>query len=164
MTNSKSQSTQLIEDWMLANIKRRGYERFEELHVDRINSDWKAPDSWNEAGFEAFRLALDAKSRLGLDFVLVLTFGLKSGKTPIGRNFRTPAEFQAQLDSTPPALYLFQKGMEPWTEIGRLNAGATVEKIDSRSLGPGAGSNLCFYIDFRPADLEDYSRTVLVAG
>src|SRR5438105_6182744 len=168
MTNTSEQDFAFIESWMLSNVRNCGYDRFDDLHIDRINPDWKPSNLWLENAFKAFRLALDAKTRHHLDFVVVLTFALQGGKEPRGRNFRTAEEMATELGPSPPALYLFNRGKEPWTDAG-LQGGVgvgtiDVEKIDPADLGAQADTDQCYYLEFRQAELEEYSRTVLMAG
>ena len=67
-----------IEAWMLAKIQDRSVARFDDLHINEIDSEWKARETWIQGGLEAFRLALMLRDRHQLRFNVGLGFGLES--------------------------------------------------------------------------------------
>jgi hypothetical protein len=168
MTNSANQNFLVIERWMLANVENHGYERFEDLHIDQISSDWKYRDSWIDGGLSAFELALDARSRHALDLVVVVAFSLKAAKERRCFSPQTTKELKTELGFSPPSLYLFERGQEPWTEPGLRKSGITredffVELINPIELGPKKTTHRCYYMEFRQGEFDEESRTVFLA-
>jgi hypothetical protein len=95
-----------IRRWMLATVSDGGIERLDDLHVDDIDAGWKDPTSWVSAGLTAYGLALGIRRELGLAVTVALAFSLVDARdTP--DVFDTQAEFEKQLDWSPPSLYLF---------------------------------------------------------
>jgi hypothetical protein len=169
MTALQSQAALIIQSWMHSNIKNKGYERFDDLHIDNIDRRWKAREFWIEGGFEAFRIAVDIRNQQAPNFTVVLAFALIAGKEPRGLNFHNLKQMKAELGSSPPSLYLFQKGREPWTDVGlrdrELVADSVVLKnVSCHSLGCPAEANSCQYMEFRQIDFDEYSRTLFIAG
>jgi hypothetical protein len=70
------------------------------------------------------------------------------------------------LDWSPPSLYLFRQGLEPWnlptdpknvSEVLIKNIGEKVRDI------PKIATN-CYYIQFKQPESHEYSRSILIAG
>jgi hypothetical protein len=99
-----------IRRWMLATVSDGGIERLDDLHVDHIDAGWKDPSTWVSAGLTAYGLALGIRRELGLDFTVALAFSLVDTLDASEDVFDTQAEFEKQLDWSPPSLYLFKVG------------------------------------------------------
>ena len=99
-----------IRRWMLATVSDGGIERLDDLHVDDIDAGWKDPTSWVSAGLTAYGLALGIRRELGLDVAVALAFSLVDAQDTSEDVFDTQAEFENQLDWSPPSLYLFKIG------------------------------------------------------
>jgi hypothetical protein len=99
-----------IRRWMLATVSDGGIKRFDDLHVDDIDAGWKDPTSWVSAGLRAYGLALGIRRELGLDVTVALAFSLVDAQDASVDVFETREEFEKQLDSSPPSLYLFKVG------------------------------------------------------
>jgi hypothetical protein len=159
----------VIQAWMLANVQNRGYERFDDLHVDRIDPDWKPREKWIDAGIRAFRLAIDLRDREQLSFTVALAYSLAALKPPHrGTDFRTREELESQLGSSPPSLYLFARGDEPWTKSSIRKADAIADSLVVKDLPPDflgvAIGKRWYYIEFRQAKFDEWSRNVFVEG
>lgn len=160
---------QVVQAWMLANVQNRGYERHDELHVDRIDPDWKPRAKWMDAGIEAFRSAVHLRDRNQLSFTVALAYSLVSLRPPhSGAEIRTREELESQLDWSPPSLYLFSRGDEPWTQSSLRQAdgiydGLVVKDLPSDLLGIAIGKRW-YYLEFRQAKFDEWSRSVFVEG
>jgi hypothetical protein len=97
----------IIERWMTAVSRDGGIERFDHLHIDKIDETWRSKPSWIEGGLAAFRVALRLRDRHRLPVKVELSFSLRSDNKKTDVDFRTPEEFASRLDWTPPSLYLF---------------------------------------------------------
>lgn len=167
--NSSSEHERKIDSWMHSIIEDGGVARFDDLHIDRIDAKWKNRAVWFDAAMQTYALAVNVRDRNRFACSLVLGFSLQSCERPIGINFRTRKEFESELDWSPPSIYLFPPGQEPWVhgENANVKTGASdmvVEKIDPAIFGTSVQTKGCFYLEFRNAGASEYSRSVLVAG
>jgi hypothetical protein len=157
----------IIEGWISDTIGGDGIERFDSLHVDRVDKAWKSPDLWVEAGLDAYRIALQIRDRLGLDVTVVLAFALLAEQQPYAVDFATIADLRKKLSWTPPSLYLFRPGTEFWTQ--RPCEDSPVSDVSVRALPVDllpmtAPARYCYYMEFKQIDTGEYSRSVLVGG
>jgi hypothetical protein len=150
---------QVIRSWMLAITKDGGIERFDDLHIDRIDSSWKVRQRWIEGALEAYRIALVVRADLGLQLSVTITFSLESAERRLGIDFATPTEFEQRLDHSPPSLYLFELGQEPW--VASMPPDATVEPLDPRMFGEVGGRG--YFLEFR-GHPDEYYRSVFLAS
>jgi hypothetical protein len=109
----KPSSEEVIERWMLTIVTDGGVTRFDDLHIDEIDEQWKDRSLWVSAGLEAYRIAVALRNRHQLPFVVALGFSLEGGPESQGMDFHTPAEFAERLDWSPPSLYLFHPDRTP---------------------------------------------------
>ena len=157
-----------IESWMFRIIADGGVDRYDDLHIDRIDAAWKRRELWLPAALRAYELAIDIRDRGDLQFSIVLGFSLRSGEQMKGMNFKTRAEFEREFNQTPPSLYLFRPEQEPW--LHEQNSGAKsgtqdlMMKIDPALLGIEAHLKRCFYLEFRSPGETEFSRSVLAAA
>jgi hypothetical protein len=147
-----------IEAWMLTIVQDGGIARFDDLHIDRIDDQWKQREMWIQGGLEAFRLALMVRDRHQLPFTVGLGFSLDSEKQLAGVEFQTADEFIARVDWSPPSLYLFEPGTEPSSQTTAL-------RNLSRNLFPGLPETTsCYCIEFREKDTNEHRRSVFLEG
>ena len=158
-----------IDHWLFDNIKNRGFERYEDLHIDQIDPAWKSREYWISGGLAAFREAVHLRDQHELDFAIVLAFSLKVDDETRGIDFRTAEGLEAMLDASPPSLYLFQKGKEPWTESGVREGTVVAENIRVSEVDPGIFGtpnvvSRCYYMEFRQVEFKELSRTLFLEG
>ncbi len=158
----------VIEKWMLTIVQDGGVERYDDLHVDVIDSDWKPKEAWVHAGLIAFQLAVELRNRHQLDFTVALGFSLPGSREPIGVDFASISELAVKLDSTPPSLYLFNRGQEPAPTVLLSAANGEIlpdPLVQTISIFPDlAQSAGCNYMEFmRPGD-EEYRRSIFVTA
>ncbi|HEX4019859.1 MAG TPA: hypothetical protein VHX63_01835 [Acidobacteriaceae bacterium] len=155
-----SEHLSIVEKWFAETLEGGGLERFDELHISRVDQTWAAKDRWVVAGLEVFQLAATIKSRRRSLVTVVVSFSLLGAEAPLGIDFSSIAEMEAQLTLPPPSLYLFRPGEEPW-----FGHGAMVAPVDvSRLFMELEATASCFYLEFKPAGEEAFSRTVFIAG
>jgi len=167
--NNNRERESRIESWMRAIILHGGVDRYDDLHIDRIDARWKDQKVWISAGLQVYDLALNIRDREQLPFSVVLGFSLISGTQRKGVNFVAIADIERELGGTPPSLYLFRPGEEPWTEAGRIKTEARtedvmIEKVDPAVFGGPLRASGCFYVEFKTDTESEYSRSILVAG
>lgn len=152
----------IIEMWIRNTSSNGGVERYDDLHIDQIDATWKPRSTWSRGAFESFRLALPLRDRFATGMSIVLGFHLIDGERPIGLNFKSPAEFERNLSSTPPSLYLMHKGAEFWTQT----VDPDIRDLDVRQLDPtliGPFSNVaCHFMEFKRISTSEYTRSVFI--
>jgi hypothetical protein len=146
-----------IQTWMVETIESGGIDRFDDLHIDTLNTRWVAKENWVLGGITAYLSALEAKKALSLPNTVALAFSLNSGRERQGVNFGSPVNFLRSLDWSPPSLYLFHSGREPWSVDD-----CDPIKISPHLLGDLPSSLACYYLEFLPSDSDEYVRTVFV--
>lgn len=106
----------IIEKWMLSNVRTEGFNRDDDLHIDKIGERWRDRKNWIEGGLKALHLGAELRDKHQLQFTVALGCSLLvSDSSPLVVP-RSKEDFTAQLDWSPPSLYLFPKGREPWQE------------------------------------------------
>jgi hypothetical protein len=132
-----------IQEWMNHVHATGGVERYDDLHIDLIDAKWKPRELWISGGIKALGLASSMQISIKQGFVVALGISLvtrKPHKIP-----STSADLSEQIDWTPPSLYLFQSGREPWREHCEctfLETNFGTEEQDIRGV----------YIEFRRSD------------
>jgi hypothetical protein len=159
--NERAHAT-AVEQWMISNLTNRGYDRYEDLHIDQIDAGWKPSQMWIEGGLVAFRVALDVRNKLAQDFSVALAFGLRTTGARQHFEIQGLEELSEDLGPSSPSLYLFPKGGEPWAE-SQIDS-AVVEKLASRKLDNLADAVDCYYMEFRQADIDAYFRSFLLVA
>jgi hypothetical protein len=165
----QQKSEHIIEEWMLTVFQNGGIERFDDLHIDRIDESLCSQQLW--AGLAAFRIAVRLRDRHKLPVEVVLGFSLQSDDKKIGVDFKTLNEFTKRLDWTPPSLYLFGAGIdhisqnEKAVKEGFVCADAEVRELDDLSIfGALETGQRCLYMEFKRTGQADYCRSVLLQG
>ena len=165
--NKELEYEQTIESWMLATIQD-GITRYDDLHIDRIDNEWKSPNLWVPAAFQAYNLAVKIRDKEEIAFTVVAAFSLKTIKRHIGVDFNTREQLETHFDYTPPSLYLFLPGTEPWvqaegSEVATSSQDIVVEKINPAIFGEvAAPKDHCWYMEFKHHDEEGYCRSIFV--
>ena len=158
----------VIEKWMLSVVTDGGIDSYDDLHVDQVDNSWRARATWLEAGIESYELAVQVRDERRLNVRVALAFSLASGDKPLGLNFRTKEDLVRQFDWSPPSLYCFEPGKEPWGETalargGALNNRYAFETIDCKCVLGVSLQGSCHYLEFKQTSRE-YSRTVFITG
>jgi hypothetical protein len=165
----KDSHEERIDRWIRSISKDGGIERLDDLHVDQIDDRWREPARWVTAGLEALRTAAALRDRLGLDLTVATAFSLQAGSAPRGVDFKTSDDLRQRLDWSPPSLYLFRRGQEPWRLTTqqpepppRDFSLTTLEVADL--FGPSSTRLDAYLIEFRNNDADGFSRTVFLAA
>jgi hypothetical protein len=149
-----------IQDWLTAVVKDGGIDRYDDLHVDQIDLHWASREHWMQGSLEAFKIAVRLRNVQMIDLAVVLAFSLNSSENREGVNFSTPEALEAQLDWSPPSLYLFHRGQEPWTQVG-----AEAVPLNAAILfGTSFVAEGCYYIEFLQLGCQEYFRSVFLAS
>src|SRR5712691_3493057 len=108
----RPKSEDVIEGWMLTVFRDGGIERFDDLHIDRIDESWRSQRLWADRGLAAFQIAVRLRDCHKLPVEVVLGFSLQADDKKMGVDFKTLDEFEKRMDWTPPSLYLFGAGID----------------------------------------------------
>jgi len=160
--NQTKNRRQAIQLWMMDNIRTRGFERGDDLHLDMIDPEWKVPTAWVAAGLEAFRMALKIRESVAPDFIVTLAYPLE-GDEPRGVDFSTLDDLAAQFTRTPPSLYLSERGKEPWENVATNGVRGAKELLDCRALGVQEAKR-CYFLETKLRDFPEWCRTVYIDG
>ena len=127
---SAKEHSNAIEEWMRMILATGGVERFDDLHVDQIARQWETRESWLHASSEALSLAYPVWQSIAPGKTLALMCSLSS--EPNQNPPESVDELITQIDWSPPSLYLFEPGSEPWSSprvqvshLGELFANCT---------------------------------------
>ena len=163
--NSAQKHEAIIRDWIADASTKDGFERYDDLHIDRIDPRWRAQGSWIEAGFNALNIASTICSDEEVRLTVVLAFSLEPAHIARGAVFGSAEEIVAEFSQTPPSLYLFRPGLEPWSQQALqkspVEADIRIQEVDSKVFGDIGRIRRCLCMQFRYQD-EGYLRSLFV--
>ena len=147
----------VIEAWMLSILQDGGIDRYDDLHIDKIDRRWNKREHWLEAGLLAFQIALPLKQKHAPDTTLSLAYSLESGEHRRGIDFHSPCELEQQFDWSSPSLYLFHRAAEPWIK-------AHADMLDSSKIfGESHSGRFCCFFEFIAQGDSENSRSVFLS-
>jgi len=91
-----------ISKWVTETIESRGDLRYDDLHVDQVDPEFRKRELWVYGGMECLQLALKARDVRGAEFTVALAFSLEAGDRPLGLNFEDLTGLESQFDLSPP--------------------------------------------------------------
>jgi hypothetical protein len=160
--NKKVDHMRRVEKWMSTCVQNGGIERYDELHIDRIDEAWRFPETWITASLEVLGLAASTRDSLGRpELSIAVGFSLLSADRRKGVDFATRGELQERFDRSPPSLYIFRRGKEPWTEPAADTV--SIQKIESGIFGSTVRPIECFYLEFKQT-WDEYYRSVFITA
>jgi hypothetical protein len=147
-----------IREWMRVTYDQGLYANFHDLHIDEIGPAGRDRSNWISYGCDCLVAAISIKRELSVPLQIALAFSLKSERTPLGINFAKVDEFQGELDSSPPSLYLVTRGMfEPAVMPEAKEIGWVWLKL-------GPEDSNCYYFEYRTNEDEDYRRSLWIVA
>ena len=161
MVNIQNAETEVISKWMEMVLSTGGIEKFDDLHLDQIDERYSEPSKWLKHGLAVFYEA-DKISRKNDSVTLAIAFSLEadaSAKT----NSSTDQELSKQLDWSPPSLYLFWRGKEPWAAdyLDRTVALSNVSPTVFFEV-PVDAQYCCYLLRFKSQTGDEENRTVFL--
>jgi hypothetical protein len=145
----------IIEGWMRMVLATGGIERFDDLHIDKIDPAWRGRESWVNGSSEAIDLAKGLKTSIAPEKTLAIMCALTNADSELVPP-RSPNELSEQIDWTPPSLYLFDPGNEPWGDLGTVTVTPTVRMFN--------GCSECFVMEFRTKKEKELRRTFVAVS
>jgi hypothetical protein len=155
---------------MLAVVTDGGVDRLDDLHVDRIDEQWKDRRTWLSAGLEAYRIAVALRTRHQLPFVVALGFSLESGEKVSGKSLETIEEFASRFDWSPPSLYLFHPGKTPCAEAQRavvekvIEENVIIQDLNPAIFGEDVRVERAYYMVYRSTGSNEATSSVFIEG
>ena len=158
MIAAKSSHESIIEAWMLANVQGRSYLRFDDLHIDVIDSAYKRSENWIAGSVRCMDLAIEVRNRHQLSFTVALGMSLRAGGARLGLNFEGFQQVLSECDSSPPSLYIFPAGEHDW-----LGHGESTE-LDPKYAAPTKFATRPFLREWYDENDKEYRRTFWSVG
>ena len=157
MKSAAAERERVIEQWMLRVNADGEMDRYDDLHLDQIDPAWKPKATWVNAALEAHRTAVELRTAHMLDLLVVLAFSLNERAAyPLNDLLA----LEEALDWSPPSLYLFRRGAEPWRQPGFVRT----EQLIPAIFGCGEGTIAALDVVFRQRDTEELHRSIYVAA
>jgi hypothetical protein len=168
MPLSSDRYSEIVNKWMTAVIKDGGIDRYDDLHIDRIEKEWVNRKFWLSGAIQTFQIAATQRDRHDVNLVVAVGFALTSSDEPLELNFTTREEIERQFDSSPPSVYLFCAGQEPWAK--KQSSTAFDELLEPKIIACNElFSDLlphakCYFLEFFRPDDAEYRRSIFIAG
>jgi hypothetical protein len=111
--------------------------------------------TWLDGSSKAISLAKELKTGIAPEKTLAIMCALTSDGSDLVVP-RSPTELGEQIDWTPPSLYLFDPGGEPWADSGAISITRTVRMFPACSV--------CFVMEFRARQENELRRTFVAVA
>lgn len=155
---TEAERIEKIRVWMAGVIEHRSYERYEDLHLDKIDPAYREPSTWLSAGATCLDAAIAIRDANRWPYAVALGMSLKAGPGRIGRNFNRYAGVASGLDWTPPSLYLFPRDDRSWL------GGPGLEELGPEYRAPTSAANQAFFREWYDANDQEYRRSLWFVG
>jgi|694.fasta_scaffold00269_21 hypothetical protein len=99
---------QYLCEWIDKIIKNKSWERYEDLHLDEIDNQFKHHESWVRGGISVYELILSIVFGKPYNCFLVIQLSYSNNKTNV--NDLKWDQLTSLLDITPPSFYVFPEG------------------------------------------------------
>jgi len=161
--SSTMEHRKIVEEWMSDCARNAGTQRYDELHIDRIDSAWRESTTWISASLKVLRLATSiGNSAPYRELSVVLAISLQSAQRETGIDFASVGELERKLSRTPPSLYMFPRGKEPWMQPSTESV--SIRKTNVDIFDPFLRPKECFYMEFKEEGENDYYRSLFLTG
>jgi hypothetical protein len=118
--SKKKQYKKLLSDWIDYSIRNKSWEKYDDLHLDEIDFEFKQKSYWVEGSFFIYKIILSLIKSDLYSCLLVIPLSYSDKETDIEE--LTWNEIKRLFDLTPPSFYLFPNGEENYEEtIKSLN-------------------------------------------
>jgi hypothetical protein len=156
----------VIEQWMTRVSQDGGIERYDELHIDAIDPQWKQRKRWAVASSSAFQCGVAVRNRLNPPLTVGLGMSLREDALEPTHEIEL-TDLVAAADWSPPALYLFREGHEPGHDLkdaireGRVEADSVLSEFTALHV-PTAKSSV--FLRFKRSASDEYTTSVFILG
>ena len=108
---------QVIRAWVADVVATEGIDRFDDLHIDRIDPSFRDRSQWTRGMVESLERARPVAMELAKGKTLAVLCSLDDGAVSSPQDM---ADLAAQFDWSPPSLYLFHRDRVPWKQHPEL--------------------------------------------
>jgi hypothetical protein len=148
-----------VRNW-LAEVKDLTSSYAHDWHIDHVDPSFARAADPLAAGGYSFRLACALRDEARLDVVVALLFSLGAATAAVPPDVSSAAALRAALDWSPPALYAFGRGREPWHPSQRV-AGVTYARLMSERVFAEYGLPAdAEFMAFRNASHDEFNRSL----
>jgi hypothetical protein len=99
------QYTKPLTEWAKQTIEGRLWEKYDDLHIDVLNAQFREPGQWVEAGLFFLSCLQDIVDKS--KYEILLTIPLASSGSPVESDTLHLDKLEELVDSTPPSFYLY---------------------------------------------------------
>jgi len=133
--------------------------RASDLHIDRLSPEWKLPANWLEGSVRSLKIATDRCRRTLPNYEIALVFSLKSSNVPAPPAFQTWDDLKRHFDQSPPSLYCFRVGDEPW--ISSRKSFAVIKEFGQDVL-PEFMAKTCVFMSYQNDSEPQYWKSLAI--
>lgn len=105
-----------IQAWMRSVVDAERYAAFDDLHIDQVDAALVTPEHWLSGAVQVLQVAEGIRENDGFPVTVAVGISLESGPVRTGIGFDSLTEAERHFGSTPPSLYVFKRGEEPWSQ------------------------------------------------
>ena len=146
-----------LQHWIEANIETEGFSRFEDLHLDELESDYTSPDTWIVAINDVVEALNEIRNKIPAGFCASIGVSLLASDSPLGITFHDSKQLSKEFTVTPPSVYIFKKGDEPWVQRP-----ADAKQLPSEILSDCTVNVQLIYLEYREMYESQYRRSFWV--
>lgn len=156
----------VIEQWTTRVTQDGGIDRYDDLHLDAIDPEWRQREHWGSAGSSAFQSAVAIRNNLRLPLIVGLGMSLRDDVLGLLHEVKL-ADLMADVGSSPPSLYLFRRGKEPGNDLiaaihdGRVGADCASSEFVAIDV-PDAKSGV--FLRFKQSGCDEHATSVFILG
>jgi len=125
-----------------------------DTHIDDIEPTVTFQE-WFEKAYELLIEGVAYLRSMSTNHTLVACISLRSDTIPFGLNFKSLAELQDEFNMTPPSLYVFYRGFEPWVQptSNFVLINSEVVHMQSKEIS-------LLYLEYREEDQLEFRRSL----
>lgn len=153
MTNT---GRERILNWFKRVTESGSFRRFDDLHVDEVESDARERSKWIEKGIEYLKFSASVRDVHKIPFVVALGIGLVSDAKGRGINFDSKEALEREMDDSPPSLYLFDE-----KQLEKIFVPQNKVQIPYLHLPT---SNECFFLEWKDDKEITYRRSLSITA
>lgn len=144
-----------IEAWAVEVIRHQRIDDFDDLHVDEISEEFRARDTWIAASEQCLELGARLMEQYSGEYAIVVGMSLTANDRPVGIRVDELDALGAELDGSPPSLYVVRRVAPPWADAGQEGCIELTEPFRPRVKGGRA-----FFCEWWHAADREYRRSV----
>lgn len=112
--SKKEKYKKLLSDWVDNSIRNKSWIKYQDLHIDEIDSEFRQKSNWIDGSFFIYEIILSIIKPDLYSCLLVIPLSYSDTETNISQ--LTWNNMKVLLDLTPPSFYLFPIGEENYEE------------------------------------------------